>query len=63
MLTITIILNLFHNLLTALKTNAMLTSTYASYFPKGYTDLFETVFYFSVYCIPCLLAYVLPSQQ
>lgn len=63
MLSISIIISLFHSLLAALKTNAMLTSTYTSYFPKGYTDLFETIFYFLVYCLLCLLAHVLSCQQ
>lgn len=63
MLIITIITNLFHSFLATLKTNAMLTSAYASYFPKGYTDLFKAVFHFLVYCLPCLLAPVLHCQQ
>ena len=60
---ITIILRLFHSLLFFLKMNVMLISTYTSYLSKEYTDLFEIVFYFLVHSSPCLLAYVLPSQQ
>lgn len=62
-LIITIILSQFHSLLFSLKTNVMLTSTYTRYLSKEYTDLFEIVFYFLVHSRPCLLAYVLPSQQ
>lgn len=51
-LVITVTTNPFWDLLAALKTSAMLTPTGTSYFPKGGSDLLETVTSVLICCVP-----------